>query len=301
MLEFVFYYNHLGMMESFKIVLSVPQNRIEKMAEDQRPPLINRIQLSFRSLHLVSSVFGVSYLKYNKTPKFVQTFSILYTLTLFCLFELCFFYRILNVSPKLSRPHLVDHSVSGIQQILNTAAITTIFYQVLAYKTKFAKILKLIKIIDQIFASLNIHFTYNSFTTKIAAEIVLVLAFIYGSFIFFLIYYNVQDYTSIFLELFTSINPMLIISLNLLTFINLVWCIHEKFASLKRFLLNVCASNLLVANDVNDVWKIKLTSGTPNGLYRELKQIAHIYELSYKAVNQVNGIFGISNLASMGK
>lgn len=254
----------------------------------------------FRPIHIISLAFGISYFS-EKGTVWSRILNILYTLFVFIVFMGCFLYRISRVPPMLCQSDAVSHSVIGIQQILAIFVVAFIYYQVLFYKTQFHDLLKLISKTETAFSVLNINFSYTRFTYLILFEVIFVTILLYASFIFFAIYYKLPHFGIILLELFTSINPMLIIILNLMTFANLAWYICDRLQILRHFLIDVCAIDSLVANHSNEVWKVKLMQETPSGLYAEFKKIAQIYEQLFSMVNQLNDIFGFSNLASMGK
>lgn len=255
---------------------------------------------SFRPINIISSIFGISYFSANNSI-LSRILKMLYTLTLFAAFTGSFFYRISSVTPKFCASNAVAISVMGIQQILAFIVIVTIYYQVIFYNEKFRDLFKLISVTEIELHVLNIQLSYKHFTLINLCEVIIVTVFIYVSFIFFSIYYKVQYIEVILLELFSSINPMLVIILNVLTFANLARVIRDRFQMLKNFLVDVCAIDSLVVNDSNKVWKVKLTRVTPHGLYSEFKKIAQIYELLFSMVNHLNYIFGFSNLASMGE
>lgn len=255
---------------------------------------------NFHVIHLVSRVFGVSYfINIISVSSFLT--NIPYTLALFTVFITTFLYRISSVPPEFCKSDAVSHSVIGIQQILATATIIAIYYQILFYKSHFKKLLKFISLIEHEFVALNIQFGKKRFTRKILCEVIAVVVFIYVSFLFFVIYYDVRHIELIMLELFSNTNPMLVIVLNLLTFTNFVWYIRNRFRHLKHFLVDMCAIDSLVTSDSIEPWKVKLTRKTPNGLHRECHRIAKIYELLFTVSNHLSDIFGFSNLASMGK
>lgn len=253
-----------------------------------------------RPIHIVSCAFGASYFN-NKTSILLRVANQIYTLAFFIAFAGSFFYRISSVPPRFCKPDAVANSVIGIQQILATIVITTIYYQVFFYKEQFKELLKLISSTENEFLVLNLRVSNKYFNMKILFEVIFITAFIYVSFVIFVIYYKVRHISSILLELFTSINPMLVIILNLMTFANLAWFIRNRFQILKQFLMDVCAIDSLVANAPTEVWKIRLTRETSHGLQSEFKKIAEIYKHSFAVVNHLNDIFGFSNLASMGK
>lgn len=257
---------------------------------------------SFRPMHIVSSLFGISYFhRLHSVSK--KLASIAYTLAIFILFVVSFLYRITNTSPTLCNANAVSYSVIGIQQILSTIAIVTIYYQVLFYKSQFAHLLELVTLIEHEFVMLNIKCICKRFAMKILCEIIVVIAFFYISLAFFIIYYNVWDIDLIALELFGVINPLLAITLNLMTFINAVWFIRSGFQHIKQFLIDLCAidSLLLADGHSNEVWTVKLMIKMPSELFCKYKQIARIYELLFEMADHLNDIFGLSNLASMGK
>lgn len=255
----------------------------------------------FRSIHIISSVFGISYFQqlHSNSRKFA---SVAYSMAIFIVFVASFLYRILNISPMLCNANAVSYSVVGIQQILGTIAIVLIYYQVLFYKSQFAYLLELVTLIEHEFVQLNIQFTYKRFAMKILFEIIVVIAFVYLSFAFFVIYYKVWDIRLIALELFVSVNPMLAVTINLMTFINVIWFIRNGFQHVKYFLTDLCAiESLLTDGRSNEVWTVKLMIQIPCGLFFKYKQISRIYEFLYEMTNLLNTIFGLSNLASMGK
>lgn len=260
---------------------------------------LNYIKNRFKPLHFACSLLGISLFNHLKSnwPRWMH---MIYGLILFLVFLSSFFYRIANVPPKFCQANAVGHSVIGIQQILSTFVITVIYYQYFSCRTSFQNTLMLMTDIDALFRSLNIHFIDDRFTVKILFEVGLIVCLIGGSFLFFLFHYRIQDAFSGFIEFFVSINPLLVINLNLLMFINLAWCVRDKFGALKRFLFDVCAIDSVTSFDTDGIWKVKLIQEAPHGLYNQLTKIAQIYERLYETVNELNSIFGLSNLTSMG-
>lgn len=255
----------------------------------------------FLPLNIISSVFGISYLHETKS-KSLQIFSKLYTLTVCTVLFVSFLYRISSVLPQFCQPDAVSTSVMGIQEILATFVVTTIYYQVLFNQNQFRSVQNLISTADTRFSMLNIRFPSKNFERKIFIEVTTVIGFICMAFIFFVVYYKVHSIGLILLEFFSSIAPMVVIILNLMIFSDMAWLIRNRFRMLKHFLVDVCAVGTLIADESNiEVWKVKLTRETPSGLHRELNRIAKIYELLFCAVNHLNDIFGLSNLTSMGK
>lgn len=257
------------------------------------------IPQSFYAVHQVSRIFGVSYFTNILTPS-SWFMNIPYTLAVLILFFAAFLYRISSVPPNFCRSNAVSYSVIGIQQILIMFAIVAIFYQILFYKDRFKKLLKCISLIEYEFEVLNIGFSCKRFMAKILIEVVTIIIFIYVSFLFFVIYYDVRQIGLIMLELFSYMNPMLVIILNLITFLNVVWYIRNRFQHLKRFLMDLCAIDPLSACSLNEPQKVKL-SRTPNALQRDFPKIARVYELLFTASKYLSDIFGCSNLTSMGK
>lgn len=256
---------------------------------------------SFRSMHMISSLFGISYFQrlHSISRKLA---SIAYSLAIFIAFVAAFLYRIINTSPALTKANTVSHSVFGIQQILGIIAIVTIYYQVLFYKSQFTQLLELVTLIEHEFVMMNMQCICKRFAMKILSEIIFVVAFYFISFVFFVIYYNVWDIELIALELLGTVYPLLAIVLNLMTFRNAVWFIRNGLQHIKQFLVDLCAiDSLLVDGRSNEVWTVKLMKKMPNGLFYKYKQIARIHELLFKMANHLNDIFGLSNLTSMGK
>lgn len=256
---------------------------------------------SFRSIHIISNIFGISYFTTVNSKSF-QILSKLHTLAVLIVFIACFSYRISGVSPQFCQSDAVSTSVTGIQQILAISVLIAIYYQNLFYKNRFQNLLKLTSAVDNEFFALNSHvFFYNYFGRKILFELIGMIVFICASVVFFVFYYRVQDIGLILLELFSTINPMVVIILNLMTFCNMTWFIRNKFRSLKHFLMNARAVDSLDASKSNRVWQVKLTRETPTELHRRFKKIAQIYEMLFCMVNHLNDIFGLSNLTSMGR
>lgn len=283
------------MFESFKIfVVKLTALRPQRQQN-------NSFYQSFRAVHKVASLFGISYFqRLHSIPQ--KSASIAYTLAIFITFVASFLYRILNMSPLLCNANAVAYSVIGIQQILSTIAILTIYYQVVFYKSKFVHMLKLVTLIEREFVTLNIQFRYKRFAMHIFAQILVVTVFLLVSFAFFVIYFNIRDIRLIALELFVSMNPMLAITLNLITFANAVWFIRNGLEYMKDILMGLCAIDSLLADgQSNEVRTVKLMTQMPYGLFGKYKQIARIYELFYEMADHLNDIFGLSNLASMGK
>lgn len=280
----------------------VKSKLFQSKTNQTKTPRSNSFRQSCRSIRIISSVFGMSYF-HRSSSKASKLASIAYATGIFIVFLASFLYRILNIQPMLCNANAVSYSVLGIQQILSIIAITTIYHQVLFYKSKFAHLLELVTLIEHKCEMLNIQLDYRRFATKILCEILAVVAYISISFAFFVIYYNVWDIGLITLELFVSIIPMLVIILNLMTFINVVWLTRNGVQRIKDFLLQFCAMESLLS-DVrsNEVWTVKLmTNQTPYELFNKFKQISQIYGCVCEMANHLNDIFGLSNLASMGK
>lgn len=263
------------------------------------PNSLTTIKVHFHPLNVICILHGISLLNYFYRSKIHRIICNVYSgiLAIVCL--IVSLYRLLYVAPRFSQSNAVAHSVLGIQQILNTIVILMIYYQVFSYKFDIRNVFQLISAIDREFLKLNIRFAYKSFGRKILFEVVFIVCFIYGSFVFFSVYYEVDDGNSLLLELFSFVIPILLVNLTLLTFVNFGWCINVKFKKLKLFLVDLCAIDSIVAND--EIWKVKLIRETPRVFFVELKKIAEIYELLYEAVNRLNYVFGLSNLSSMGK
>lgn len=259
----------------------------------------NTIPQSFYAVHLVSRIFGVSYFT-NIVTTSSWFMNVPYTLSVLIIFIGAFSYRISSVPPNFCRSDAVSHSVIGIQQILTVVTISAIFYQILFYKDQFRKLLECTSSIEYEFNVLNIEFSCKHFMAKIIIEVATIIILIYMSFLFFVIHYDVKHLGLILLELFSYMNPMLVIILNLITFLNVVWYIRIRFQHLKCFLMNLCPTDPPSACRLNEPQKVKL-SRTSNALHRDFSKIAHIYELLFTESNYLSDIFGCSNLTSMGK
>lgn len=283
------------MFKSFKIF-----NGKSTRFRPKRQPS-NSFCQSFRSMHRMSSLFGISY--FQRLHSISQkSASIAYALAILIVFAASFLYRLINISPLLCNANTVSHSVIGIQQILSTIAIFAIYYQVLFYKSKFVHMLSLVTLIEREFVTLNIQLPYKCFATNIFVQILVVIVFFPVSFAFFVIYYNVRDIGLIALELFVSVNPMLAITLNLMIFANAVWFIRTALQFLKKVLMDLCAIDSFLTNGhSNEVRTAKLMIQIPHGLLCRYKQIARVFELLFEMADHLNDIFGLSNLASMGK
>lgn len=262
--------------------------------------LYNSFRQSIRSLHIILSVFGISYFHQDSSKKLQR---IAYSVCIFVVFITSFLFRILYITPMLCDANKVSHSVIGIQQILSTITIVTIYYQFLFYQTKFVHLLELVTIIEHAFTMLNIKLNYKLFAMKIFCEILAILAFISTSFAFFVIYYNVWNISFIALELFVTINPLLVIILNLMIFINAVWFIRDGIKCIKDCLIHLCAiDSLLLDGQSNEMWTVKLMIiQMPYEFYDKYTQLSRIYAALFEMANHLNEIFGLSNLASMGK
>lgn len=249
----------------------------------------------------MSSLFGISYFQRSHSiPQ--KSASIAYALAILIAFVASFLYRLLNMSPLLCNANTVAYSVIGIQQILSTIAIFAIYYQVLFYKSKFVYMLSRVTLIEREFVTLNMQFPYKRFALNIFVQIMVVVVCFPVSFAFFVIYYNVRDIGLIAVELFVSVNPMLAITLNLMIFTNAVWFIRNALQYMKKVLMDLCAIDSFLADGhSNEVRTVKLMIQLPNGLHCKYKQIARIFELLFEMADQLNDIFGLSNLASMGK
>lgn len=281
------------MFRSFKI-FDVKSTRF-------RPKPINSFCQSFRSVHRMSSLFGITYFQRSHSIS-QKSAGIAYALAISIVFVASFLYRLLNFPPLLCTANTVAHSVIGIQQILGTAAIFTIYYQVVFYKSTFKHMLSLITLIEREFVTLNIQFPYKRFALNIFVQMLVVITFFPVSFAFFVIYYNVRDIGLIALELFVSINPMLAITLNLMIFSNAVWFIRTALRCTKSVLMDLCAIDSFLTNGhSNEVRTVKSIMQMPNGLLRKYKQIARIFGLLFDVADHLNHIFGLSNLASMGE
>lgn len=273
----------------------LPKLQLEKC------PSNDLLRHSFRPIHFISLAFGISYFRGNSSIWWQIILNNLYTLIVCTVLIGCFIYRISSIPPMLCQSDAVSHSVIGIQQILATIVVAFIYYQVLFYKTHFHDLLKLISKTETDFLLFNTNFSYKRFACLILFQVIFVTVLLYVSFIFFAIYYKLPNFGVILLELFTCINPMLVIIINLMTFANLVHLIRNRFQILRHHLIDVCAIDSMDANDSNEVWKLELAQNSSNGLYSELNKIAQIYEHLFSMVNQLNDIFGFSNLASMGE
>lgn len=271
----------------------LPKFQLEKFQSN------NLLRNSFKPIHFISLAFGFSYFSENSSIRW-RVLNIVYTLIVFIVFMGFFSYRIASVKPMLCQSNAVAHSVIGIQQILGTLVVAFIYCQVLFYKTRFRNLIKLISKTETDFSLFNANFSYKRFGYLILFQVILVTVVLYASFIFFTIYYKLPHFDVILLELFTCINPLLVIIINLMTFANLALLIRNRFQILRHHLIDVCAINLLAANDSNEAWKGKLSQEPPYDFYIELKKIAQIYEHLFSMVHQLNIIFGLSNLASMG-
>lgn len=259
----------------------------------------NSIREPFQPLGIACDLFGVTLFRYNCKSKVIQVFSSVYTILIFSIFLPIILYRIGYVTPTLCQSNAVAQSVIGIQQILGMLVIVAIYFQVVFYKSDMKHIFQLFLSIDKAFNQLNIKFDYRRFRWKIKIEVAIVIGFIYGSFLYFLMYYRVQAMFSVILEFFTSIQTILLIYLVLLIFINFGWHIRNKFIALKSLLVDVCAIETLIGCDADDLWKVKLIQETPQVVFCEIRKIAQIYEMLFKTINLLNRIFGLSNLATM--
>lgn len=258
------------------------------------------IHQHFYAVHIASHIFGVSYFT-NTVMDSSWFIDVPYTLIHFSIFIVTFLYRISCVAPNLSKSDIVSYSVIGIQQIFAIFTIVAIFYQILFNKNQFKQLLQLISLIEQKFITLNHHCSLKNLMVKITCEVMTIVVIISISFIFFVIYYKVRHIGLIMLELFSYINPMLVIMFNLITFINIVWYIRNRFQYLKHILVDLYAIDSFVGNSSNETHKMKLTRKTPNYLQRDIQTISRIYELLFTVSNDLSKIFGYSNLTSMGK
>lgn len=277
-----------------KVKMGLSKVQVEKFQSN------NLLRQSFKSIHFVSLVFGISYFSGNSSIWW-RILNIIYTLVVFTVLIGFFFYHISSVPPMLCQSNAVAHSVIGIQQILGTIVVAFIYYQVLFHKTQFQNLLKLIAKTETEFLPFNTKFSYKRFAYLILFQVILVTVLLYASFIFFAVYYELPHFEAILLELFTCINPLLVIIINLMTFANLALLIRNRFQILRRHLIDACAIDSLAADDANDVLKLKFNQEAPCDFYGELKKIAQIYENLFSMVHHLNIIFGFSNLASMGE
>lgn len=254
----------------------------------------------FQAINIISNIFGISY--FNQiNSKFHQIINKSYTLVVYVLFLGIFLYRISSISPQFCQPDTVSSSVMGIQEILGAFVLTTIYYQVLFYRNRFQNMFKMLSTVDTEFTGLNLKFTYENSKRKMIIELVVLMGFTFTSFVFFKFFYKVQSTWFLFLELFSSINPMLVIIVNLMAFSNMVWFTRNRFRMLKNILIGSCAIDTSIANKSNKVWNVQMTRETPTGLHRNMKKIGKIYEKLFCMVNDLNDIFGLSNLTSMGE
>lgn len=252
----------------------------------------------FRPIHIVLRIFGITFFTAQQSRRF-QILDMFYTLICFMAFVGSFSYRISSEVARFCQSDPVAQSVMGIQQMLSTLAIIAIYFQVIFYREQFHELIKTITSTNDAFSTMNVTFSEKKFATKILCEVILLTAFIYITFIVFVIYYDVRQIEFILLELFTSINPMLIIIVNVTKFVNFTWFIYDKFEMLKHILTDVCAIDLSNETDSNGVCKVKLIRETAHGLYDDFRKITHIYELLFTMAQNLNDIFGFSNLASM--
>lgn len=119
----------------------------------------------FQAIHFVCHVFGISYfIRITSISSCLMNIS--YTVVIFTIFIVTFFYRISSVAPNFCKSDAISHSVIGIQQILSTITIITIYYQVLFQKPYSRRLLKFISVIEYEFVVLNIPFTAKRFMRK---------------------------------------------------------------------------------------------------------------------------------------
>lgn len=257
-----------------------------------KPRRVNSCNSSLRSLHIACSVFGISYFaEFSSLPS--RILHIAFTLLHFGIFVCSFMYSISYVAPKFCKSDAVSQSVMGIHQILAIIAVIAIYYQILFHKGSGKKLLDHLSAVENGFSALNIAFPSKRFVTKMLIELLVLVGFVYASFIFFVIYYEVRHITVMLLELVSTIHPLLVIILNLMTFANFAWLIRDGFGILRRTLMDMCA--------IDSSKQVKTLRAAPLALWRDFKNLAHIYEQLFAMVNYQNDIFGLSNLASMGK
>lgn len=262
--------------------------------------LESSIFLLLRPINGILCVFGISHFSVKKS-RLVRVVHLFYTWTVLTVFIGSFLYRISNVPPALCQPNAVAHSVMEIQQILSTIVLITIYYQVIFYEEKFNHLKLLMSLAEDALLMLNNNLPSEHLMTKILCEVIFLTIYIYVSFILFVIFYKVEKIEFMLLELFSSINPMFVINLNLMTFVNLAWFTRDRFQILKCVLIDACKFDLSVVTDPNEALKATLICQTPNELRNEFKKISQAYELLFNMINILNEMFGYSNLASMGK
>lgn len=287
------------MYYGFRVITLILEDELLWLVKKMDFAALNHINSSFKPVHILCALFGLSFFHYSSI-KWIRWLNFAYSLIVFFVFTSFFLYRISSDSPKLSQMNAVGQSVIGIQHILGFLVVAAIYYKSFCCRLQFQNLMKSIEIIDVRFKSINIRFLYKSVAKKILFEVVLVLSVFGSSFLFFIIHYQVEDLFCILIELFVSINSLFVIYLNLITFINISWCLQRRFNTLKDFLIDVCAIDSGIGMNKSDVWKVKLLRRKSYRIHKQLKYIAQLYESLYECAGHLNNIFGLTNLAAMG-
>lgn len=266
------------------------------MASFKVSPLVLNL---FRPFEIPCNIFGVTVTSISKRN---LTIWLNFVYTLFhMIFSSCLIlYRIENIEPQFCQANAISQSVNAIQQILGFSVILSIYYQTLFRKKDVNKVLKLISKSDQQLQKLNQISQQKAFGIKILIEAIVVVLYAYGTYILFSIHYKVTSYKLLIIEYFSAINPILLMYLVLLMFINFCWHLKKKFNHLKIVMQNLVMSNKRPHN-TDEIWAIKAQNESTPILFNQIQMIAKTYETLFDTVNLLNRIFGMSNLASIGE
>lgn len=176
--------------------------------------------------------------------------------------------------------------------------ILAIYYQTIRYPGGMDAVYESLVNVDRAFAQLNVKFDYRLFHWKILIEILMLSASIHITFAALCTHYHVELFVAIVYELFARFYPIFVINAALLMFINLCCLLKSKFTALKKMLCDFHGTHAHTAC-CDEVWKVKLVQTATRTFHSELRQIVGVYESLYGIVNQLNNIFGLTNLASL--
>lgn len=253
---------------------------------------------TFRSvsspIKYVCTAFGVAMFSEFESH-IAHCLSVVYSFVIASILFAAIVFRINYVSPTYGRFKVLIHSVICIQQIFILLTVLAIYYQSIRYPNRMRTVFQLLARIDQTFAQFNVEFDYRLFQWKIAIEVILLSASIHIAFVALCTYYSIDPFAAIIYELLARFYPIFVINATLLMFINLCFLIKSKFTALEKVLRRFHGVNDGPSADS----KVKVISIAPTKFHTELKQIVGVYESLYGIVNQLNHIFGLSNLAAL--
>lgn len=260
----------------------------------------SEVRSYFRPLYWTCQLFGISVISLTSN-KVLRVLKLCYSLINMCFMIGYTIYCIGFVPSKFGHQNAVSVSVQNMQQIMGITVLFFIYYQVILYKPKIDKIFNIFTKIDLEFQYLNIQFNYKKFERKIIIELIFAVLFIYGLFFVLMSHYELNYFDSIISEYIINIHPIFLIDIVLLTFINFCWHIKCKLTALKLLLVDLSRIDEKSMIERDKIWKIKFVQETPKLFIREIRIIAAIFEMLFKAVNILNNIFGFSNLMTMGE